>query len=108
MKVLLDECVPRQLKKNLTGHECRTVPEVGLAGKKNGELLSFAETAGFEVFITLDRGIEYEQSLGRRTIALVLIRARSSRVADLLPHMPELLQRLHSIEAGQVVHVGFA
>jgi len=55
MKVLLDECVPRQLKKNLTGHECRTVPEVGLAGKKNGELLSFAETAGFEVFITLDR-----------------------------------------------------
>lgn len=99
MKVLLDECVPRQIKKNLTEHECRTVPEVGLAGKKNGELLSFAETAGFEVFITLDRGIEYEQSLGRRTIALVLIRARS---------MPELLQRLHSIETGQVVHVGFA
>ena len=59
------------------------------------------------MFITLDRGIEYEQSLGRRTIALVLIRARSSRVADLLPHMPELLQRLHSIETGQVVHVGF-
>jgi len=67
VRVLLDECVPRKFKEHFPGHECVTVPELGLAGKKNGELLSLAEEAGFQVFITLDQGIEYEQNLmGRR------------------------------------------
>ncbi len=57
MKLLLDECEPRKLKNNLPGHECKTVPEAGLAGKKNGKLLSLAEQAGFEVSVTIDRGI---------------------------------------------------
>lgn len=61
MKVLLDECLPRKLKNHIAGDECRTVPEVGLAGKKNGELLTLAEAAWFEVFLTMDRGIEFEQ-----------------------------------------------
>jgi len=63
MKLLLDECVPRKFKDQLPGHECHTVPEIGLAGKKNGELLFLAEKAGFQVFLTIDRGIEYEQNL---------------------------------------------
>ena len=56
MKILLDECLPRALKSNLSveGHECTTVPEAGFAGSTNGELLKLAETS-FEVFITLDR-----------------------------------------------------
>jgi predicted nuclease of predicted toxin-antitoxin system len=55
MKVLIDECAPRALKKHLInhGHECRTVQEAGWSGKQNGELLSFAE-ATFDVFITVD------------------------------------------------------
>jgi hypothetical protein len=53
MKVLLDESVPRKFRNHLTGHDCCTVPEEGLASKKNGELLSFAEKSGFEVFLTL-------------------------------------------------------
>jgi predicted nuclease of predicted toxin-antitoxin system len=63
MKLLLDECVPRKLKNTLTGHECQTVPDAGLAGKKNGELLALAENAGFEVFVTVDQGIEFEKTL---------------------------------------------
>ena len=63
MKLLLDECVPRKFRNLLPAHDCRTVPEEGLAGKKNGELLSLAEQAGFEVFLTLDRGLEYQQNL---------------------------------------------
>jgi len=70
-RLLLDECVPRRFKQHLPGHECVTVPEVGLAGKKTGELLSLAEKAGFQVFITLDQGIEYEQSLDRHSIAVI-------------------------------------
>jgi predicted nuclease of predicted toxin-antitoxin system len=105
MKVLLDECVPRKLKNNLIGHECQTVPEVGLAGKKNGELLALAREAGFEVFVTVDRGIEYEQNLARQDIAVIVLLAKSSRVADLLPLVPEVLRLLPSIKRGHVMRV---
>jgi len=76
-----------------------------LAGKKNGELLSLAEEAGFQVFITLDQGIEYEQNLMGRRIAIVLVRAKSSRLVDLVPHMAEILEKLGTIEPGQLVQI---
>jgi len=69
-KLLLDECIPRKFKNHLSGHECLTVPEAGWAGKKNGELLSLAENAIFEVFISLDQGIEYQQNLTGRNISV--------------------------------------
>ncbi|MGA8764607.1 MAG: DUF5615 family PIN-like protein [Candidatus Sulfotelmatobacter sp.] len=105
MKLLLDECVPRKLKNHLLGHDCQTVPEAGLAGRKNGELLSLAETAGFQVFLTIDRGIEYEQNLKQRSIAVILIHPRSSRLDDLLLHLPEVLRVLPSVRPGQLVRV---
>ncbi len=55
MKILIDECVPRKFKHSLVDHHCQTVPEAGLAGKENGELLYIAETRGFEVFLTIDK-----------------------------------------------------
>jgi hypothetical protein len=103
MKVLLDECVPRGFKSSLSGHDCSTVPEEGLAGKKNGELLALAESAGFQAFLTLDRGIEYQQNLQPRTIAVVIIRTKSSRLVELLAHVADLLRLLESIEPGQLV-----
>lgn len=106
MKVLLDECVPRKFKNHLSGHECSTVPEVGLAGKKNGELLALAEQAGFQVFVTVDRRIEYEQNLQGRGIAVILIHAKSSRLGDLLPRVPAILKELASLQIGRLVHVG--
>jgi len=56
MKILLDECIPRKLKYSLPDHECDTVPESGFAGQKNGVLLGLAEGAGFEIFVTMDKG----------------------------------------------------
>jgi hypothetical protein len=106
MKVLLDECVPRKLRDLLPGHDCSTVPEEGLAGKKNGELLLLAEKSGFEVFLTLDRGLEYQQNLQGRIIAVVLIHAKSNRLADLLPQRPEILRVLGSIQPGELVKAG--
>ncbi len=105
MKLLLDECLPRKLKNHLPGHECHTVPEAGWAGKRNGELLFLAEKSGFQIFLTLDRGMEYEQNLKGREIAIVLVAAKSSQLADLLPRMPAVLDVLRSIRAGQLVHV---
>lgn len=106
MKLLLDECVPRKLKNHLLVVECQTVPEAGLAGKKNGELLSRAEEAGFRVFLTVDRGIEYEQNLQHRDIAIIVILAKSSRLDDLLPHTAEILKVLGSIQPGQLIKLG--
>ena len=106
MRILLDECIPRKFRNSLLGHDCRTVHEEGLAGKKNGELLSFAEKSGFQVFLTLDRGLEYEQNLRRRSISIMLIRSRSSRLADLLPHAPGVLNAINSIQPGGLVKIG--
>jgi predicted nuclease of predicted toxin-antitoxin system len=107
MKILLDECVPKPLKQSLEvdGHICCTVPEAGFAGKTNGELLRLAERS-FDVFVTLDKGVPHQQNLSRSTIGIVLIRAKSSRVADLLPHVPACLSALRSLEPGQIVEVG--
>jgi hypothetical protein len=105
MRLLLDECVPRKFKESLLGYDCRTVPEEGLAGKRNGELLALAETAGFQVFLTLDRGMEYQQNLHPRTIAVVIIRSKSSQLAELLPQVPDLLRLLESIEPGQLARI---
>jgi hypothetical protein len=92
MKILLDECIPR--KYSLPGYECHTVPEAGLAGKKNGLLLDLAEKAGFEIFVTMDRGLEYQQNLAGRSIAIVVLRRESNRLVDLLPLVPDLLRIL--------------
>ncbi|MGA7906707.1 MAG: DUF5615 family PIN-like protein [Candidatus Sulfotelmatobacter sp.] len=107
MKLLLDECVPRKFKASLlTGeHECVTVPEAGFAGKKNGELLGLAE-GKFEVFITLDEGFRYQQNLSGRKIAILLIRAKSNRLADLLPWAEACRKAISTLRPGQIVLVG--
>ena len=103
MKLLLDECIPRKFKNSLLSHECRTASEEEWAGKKNGELL---EKSGYLAFLTLDRGIEYQQNLKPRSLAVILIRTKSNRPADLLPHVPEILRVLESAEPGRLAKVG--
>ena len=106
MKILIDECMPRKFKGNLLGHDCLTVPEAGLAGIENGQLLSLAEERGFEVLLTIDKGFEYEQNLSDRSIAVMIVRAKSNRMHDLLPHVPSCLAALRSIKPGQLVRLG--
>ncbi|HWF37218.1 MAG TPA: DUF5615 family PIN-like protein [Candidatus Acidoferrales bacterium] len=107
MKVLLDECVPRPIKISFSveGHECSTVTEAGFAGKSNGELLRLAESR-FEVFVTLDKGMRFQQNLSDCRLAIVMICVKSSRVEDVLPHIPACLMALRSITPGTIVHVG--
>jgi predicted nuclease of predicted toxin-antitoxin system len=106
MRVLLDECIPRQLKTYFTPeHECNTVPEAGFAGKTNGELLALAEGL-YDVFVTLDKGIRYQQNLDGKGIAIVLIRSKSSRLADIAIHSDECLKAIRTIGRGEVVQTG--
>src|SRR3954462_13136653 len=77
-----------------------------LAGKRNGELLTLAEAAGFDVLLTVDKGLPHQQNLSDRVISLLVVRAHSNEIEDLLPHVPACLEALRSIKPGQVVRVG--
>ncbi len=105
MKVLLDECLPRDLRKHLVGHDCQTVPQTGLAGRANGELLELAERSGWQVLLTMDLGMPYQQNLTGRTISLAIIRAQSNRLPDLLPHVPAILAALPNLKLGEVIQI---
>jgi hypothetical protein len=78
---------------------------MGWAGKKNGLLLSLADRE-FEVLITMDQGFEYQQNLGDRKIALLLLVAPSNQLEDLAPLVPSVLAVLHTIQQGTVIRIG--
>lgn len=105
MRVLIDECMPWKIGRSLAGHDCCGVSKAGFAGKKNGILLSIAEEHGYDVLLTVDQGIPYQQRLEGRKIAVV-ITAVSNKLETLSPYIPAVLDALHSIQPGQVAHVG--
>jgi hypothetical protein len=107
LKVLLDECVPQRLRNDLPGYECQSARYAGFAGLANGDLLAAAEAAKFDVLLTVDRGFAYEQNLGGRQIAILVLGTKSIRLKDLLVHIPSALLALQSIKPGQVIRVGF-
>jgi hypothetical protein len=108
MRILVDECLPRKLKHQIQGHEVLTVPEAGWAGTKNGALLRLA-AAQYDAFITIDRGVPYQQNLEvlvRGTnLRIVLLAAVSNRLETLLPLVAELLSALNASRPGDVLRV---
>ena len=106
MRILLHECVNQRMRNYLPGHECQSARYAGFGGLKNGELLDAAEAASFDVLVTVDRGVRYEQNPAGRKIAVVIFRTKSIALKDLLPHAAAALVALQSIKPGRVVHVG--
>jgi len=106
MRVLLDECVNEGLRNYLGAHDCQTARYAGFAGFENGQLLTAAEAAKFDVILTVDRGFEYQQNLTHRRIAVIVFCGKSVLLEDLLPLMPACLTRLETIEPGQIVRIG--
>ena len=105
MRVLLDECVPKRLGRGLVGHDVRTAPQEGRAGKKNGELLALMSAAGFEVLLTVDQGLRHQQNLQAAGVAVVVMIGASNQLADLLPLVPDVLAALSTVQAGDAVEV---
>ncbi len=105
MRVLLDEQLPRQLARELTGHQVRTVQQQGWAGLKNGELLRRAAEEGYEAFITADQNIEFQQNLARSSLFVLILVAPSNALEDLLPLVPSILAELPHAQAGTIVRV---
>lgn len=104
MKILLDECIDRRLAGDITGHDVKTVPQMGWATIKNGELLALAEQA-FDVFVTVDRNLSFQQHLPRYNIAVIILRAQTNRLKDLRPLLPKLLESLPAAKRGEALSV---
>jgi len=105
MRILLDECAPRPLKRELSEYDMRTVVEMGWSGKKNGELLRLMIQEGFTILLTTDRNLRYQQNLQQTGVAIVVLVAPSNRLPDLLPLMSKVRSVLNSITSGEVVEI---
>ena len=106
MRILLDECLDEGLRHCFDFHDCQTCRYAGLEGINNGELLAAAEKLGFEVLVTVDQNMPYQQKLQGRVIRLVILRARSSDFGDLMGLIPDLLVEMVKMKPGDVIRVG--
>jgi hypothetical protein len=105
LKVLLDECVDSRLAGHIHTVEVSTVVAQGWGGITNGKLLALAQ-AEFDVFITVDRNLSFQQRLPKFDIAVILLAARTNRVNDLAVLLPELLKAIPMAPKGAVTIVG--
>lgn len=105
MKILIDECVDQKLRLLFAGHDCQTAAYAKLAGLKNGVLLTAAELAGFNLMITTDQEIPYQQNLERRRIAILILCAPTNRLADLKRLVPAALRAIDTVMPGQVLRI---
>lgn len=104
MRILLDECLDWRLSRFIAGHEVKSVGQMGWAGIKNGELLTRV-SAHFDVFVTVDRNLAFQQKVDKIPTRVVVLRAKSNRLAELLPLVPKLLAALASARPGVVTTV---
>jgi predicted nuclease of predicted toxin-antitoxin system len=103
MRILLDEYMPARLRRNLPGHDVQTVPQAGWASIKNGKLLRLiADSGKFDVFLTVDKNLPQQQKIEGLPFAVVVLRAKSNRLPDVIPFVPELIHRLSEFQRGHV------
>jgi len=105
MRVLLDECMPRKLWRDLVGHDVHTVTQEGWSGKRNGELLALMNQKGIEVLITADQNLVHQQNLKTFGVAVIVMIATRNKLATLRPLIPAVLTALTTVRAGDVVEI---
>ena len=105
MRVLLDESLPRPLAKLVTGHDVRTVSELQWTGMKNGALVTRAADS-FDVVLTADQNIEFQQNLTKLPVAVIVLVADTNRIESLEPLVPELLRVLDALQPKTLQRVG--
>ena len=104
MRLLLDECTPRRIRKDFAGHEVFTVEQAGLKGFKNGQLLR-AASGSFDALITVDQNMIHQQNLASLSIAILVLVAHSNRYEALQPLIPQALNSLQQINPGEIVRI---
>jgi hypothetical protein len=103
--VLVDECVDWRLSRDLVGHDVKTARQMGWSTIRNGELLASAAKE-FDVFVTVDRNLSFQQNLPAFSIAVIVLRAKTNRLSDLRLLVPDLLAAIPTAKPGAVTYVG--
>jgi hypothetical protein len=104
LRILLDNCVPWRLAQALAGHDVASMIKLGWADLDDGPLLDIM-AGKFDVLITMDKNIRFQQRLENRPVALLIRRARSNRLPDLLPLVPDILRALNGVKSGEAIEV---
>jgi hypothetical protein len=105
MRLLLDECVPRPLKRDLVGHEVLHVVDMGWSSKRNGELLTLMVAERFDPLLTVDQNIEFQQNVRASGIGVLVVLARTNRLKELRPLVPRMLDALTKLTPGELIKV---
>ncbi len=105
MRILIDECLNWRLGRAITGHYAISAQKMGWSGIKNGKLLKLAVENGFDVFLTGDRNLSFQQNLTEFSIAVVVLETKGIQLHHTLPLMPKVLSILPSLKPGQVVRI---
>jgi hypothetical protein len=105
VRILLDECVDWRLSRDIIGHDVKTARQMGWSTIKNGELLALAAQQ-FDVFITVDRNLSFQQNLGSFSIAVVVLQAPTNRLTDLRLLIPDLLSAIETAKPGFATRIG--
>ncbi len=98
MKILLDECVTKHLKPFLLNHEVFTVREMDWSGLKNGKLMAQCVENNFEILLTIDKNLQYQQNLEKYPLTIVILNCPSSKIEDLKEFVPIFLAKTSSLD----------
>jgi predicted nuclease of predicted toxin-antitoxin system len=104
MRILIDECLNWRICRALPAHDCLSVQKMGWSGLTNGELLAKAE-GDFDVFITGDRNLSFQQNVATLNIAVIVLHSESTQLSHTLPLMSKVLDCLPSIKSGEIVDI---
>jgi hypothetical protein len=105
VKIPLDECLPLDFRHSLPGHMVHTAEWAGMKGKSNGDLLRAAESVGYDLLLTVDQGIPHRHNFAGRRLSIIVIRASTIQMEDLLPLVGPILEAIDGIQPGQVAVV---
>jgi hypothetical protein len=105
MRVFIDECVDWRLSRDLSGHDVKTAQQMGWTGIKNGELLALA-TKLFDVFVTVDRNLSFQQNIAGLSITVIVLHAKSNRLADIRTLVPDILTAIKKARPGLIEKIG--
>ena len=104
MKLFLDECIDWRLAREIAGHEVKTARQMGWTAVKNGDLLALVSEQ-FDVFVTVDRNLSFQQNLASFPIAVIILHAQTNRLADLKRLVPGLLKAIEAVRRGELQNV---
>ena len=105
MKIIIDECLPKRMLQFFPNDQAYTVPQIGLNGVSDSELLNILEEKKIDVFVTIDGNIEYQQQFHNRVFGTVIIRSPSNRYLDLLSLKEKIVDSTKNVSPGEIKHI---